>query len=459
VAPSGLLSAVSAGLGSWLRYGPLPLNEARRKTLTHPFVTKLAAAALALAAASTAHAAGPHGSPPPAPDCSAQPKIRYFGYAWNAQMGVMFANGGKQSAKDSLMCHHGVNLEITREDSNDNLAAQLVTFAQALKAGEAHPAKGAHFVTLMGDGSAAFLKGVNDTLSRLGPEYTAQVIAAVGFSRGEDKFMGPAAWKADPTRARGGLVAGVIRDGDWNIAMKWLGDHRIKNNPNEKVYDPDALNWVNANDYIEAAQKYVSGFCTDRENVKTRKMERHCVDAVVTWTPGDVTIAEQKGGLVSIVSTNENRTQMPCVVIGIKKWMGDNRKQVESMLAAMFAGGDAVQSSPESLKKAAAVSAQVYGEKDADYWMKYFHIQKVKDKTGAEVELGGSSVLDLDGNLRLFGLKSGSRNDFAQTYTVFGNIVKSQYPNLVPGFYPVAEILDTSFLKDMMNAPGGGKAQ
>ena len=76
-------------------------------------------------------------------------------------------------------------------------------------------------MAIMGDGGAAFLKGLNDTLSKLGPEYRAKVIGSVGYSRGEDKFMGPQQWKDNPQAAMGGVVTGYLRDGDWNIALKW----------------------------------------------------------------------------------------------------------------------------------------------------------------------------------------------------------------------------------------------
>ena len=44
---------------------------------------------------------------------------------------------------------------------------------------------------------------------------------------------------------------------------------------------------------------------------------------------------------------------------------------------------------------------------------------------------------------------------------MFGDIVKSQYPKLVPSYYPVAEILDASLVKELAAAGGasGGVAE
>jgi outer membrane protein OmpA-like peptidoglycan-associated protein len=350
------------------------------------------------------------------------------------------------------MCQHGVNLKLVREDNTDQMQAQMLTFAEALKRGEANPKNGAHFVAIMGDGSAQFLKGLDDKLVELGADYTAVVVGSAGYSRGEDKFMGPPAWRDNPQNARGGIVAGVLRDGDWNIALKWLGDNRIPNNPDETSYDPDALNWVNASDYVDAAKKYVSGYCAELRNVKTGKKERRCVDAVVTWTPGDVTVAEQKGGLVSIVSTKEYRSQMPNVIIGNKKWMREHRELTKGMLMAIFEAGDRIKSDDSAAREASAVSALVYKEKDAAYWYRYFTVQRVQDKKGIVVELGGSSVNNLADNEQLFGLAPGSINAYGATYTVFGNLVKSQYPTLLPAFYPVDQVTDLSYLRELSAA-------
>src|SRR5438067_3050469 len=103
-------------------------------------------------------------APGTAPGCTDKPDVRMLVWAWNAQMGLMFANGGPQATTGSLMCKEGVNLRLLRQDDSGKMQEALVAFAQELQGGAAHPTKGANFVAIMGDGSAQFLKGLNDTL-------------------------------------------------------------------------------------------------------------------------------------------------------------------------------------------------------------------------------------------------------------------------------------------------------
>ena len=243
------------------------------------------------------------------PGCGDQPEVRMLIWAWNAQQGLLFANGGARAVSDSLMCRQGVNLTLTRQDQVDQMQASLLKCAGELAAGAQDCKGGAHYVAIMGDGAGAFFAALNPQLAKVCPDCTAEVIGSAGYSRGEDKFMGPAAWKQTAAAAAGGLVAGYLRDGDWNIAMKWAGDNNVCNNPDETTYDPTCLNWVNASDYLDAAAKYVAGYCEDRPVVssgkRTGKTAHVCVNGVVTWTPGDVNVARGRGGLVSIASTKE----------------------------------------------------------------------------------------------------------------------------------------------------------
>lgn len=389
------------------------------------------------------------------PGCTDQPELRALVWAWNAQMGWMFANGGPRSTQGSLMCQHGVNLVFSRQDDAEQMKAELLKLATELHAGKRDPKDGAHFVAIMGDGSAQFFASLNPMLAKLGPEYHAAVVASAGYSRGEDKFMGLPQWKQNAESARGAYIAGYLKDGDWNIALKWAGDNGICNNPDEKSYDPNCLNWAGAKDYLDAAQKYVAGYCADLPvKGKPGQTTHACVNGVVTWTPGDVMVAEKRGGLVNIASTKEYASQMPNVIIGVEPFMSQHRKQVEGMIAAILEGGKAVKSSRAALERGAEVSDQVYQEKDTgkDYWLRYFAGQTQRDRQGLSVELGGSKVNDLGDNVVLFGLKPGYANAFEATYTTFGNIVHSQYPSDVPSFPAASAVLDTSYLRHVLDA-------
>ena len=390
------------------------------------------------------------------PGCDDRPEVRMLIWAWNAQQGLLFATGGAQSVEHSLMCKHGVNLKLARQDAVDQMQAELVKCATELGAGHSDCASGAHYVAIMGDGAAAFFAALQPQLAKACPDCTAEIVGSAGYSRGEDKFMGLAAWKQEPSSAAGGLVAGYLRDGDWNIAMKWAGDNNVCNNPDETTYDAGCLNWVNASDYIDAAAKYVAGYCEDRpiavRGKRTGETARVCVNGVVTWTPGDVDVAEKRGGLVSIASTKDYIYQMPNVLIGIHRWNHAHRDQVVGLLGAMTEGGQQVKQSPAARLRAAEISAAVYKEKDAAYWSKYFDVVTERDAKGERVELGGSAVNNLADNLHLFGVSehaSVNASIFGATYRVFGDIVVHYYPSLVPSYPVVDRVVDTSYLEEL----------
>lgn len=390
---------------------------------------------------------------------SGTPCINRDLWEWNAQMGEIYAVGGKTTHAGSLMAKKGLCVHLNHQDSTDKNRENLIKFAQILATGNPQPDDGATFVGIMGDGAGQFLAATNPVLSKLGPEYQAKIVASFGFSRGEDKFMAPPVCANAQTKeerqanCKGLLVAGVLKDGDWNIAMKFAHDNDIANNPDPTTYDPNALNWVNPTDYIDAGNKYISGYCETRDTVKnghkTGDKAKHCVDSVVTWTPGDVNIAEKRGGLQTVVSTKEYSMQMPHVLIGIDKWMTDNRKLVDAYIDASLEGGRQVQVSDAALDAAAVASADAYADQDAVYWKLYYRGITKPDAKGLSVSLGGSKVNNLPENLRLFGLERGFANAFSATYTRFGNIVIQQYPKDVTSIPGAADVLDTSYLQDV----------
>ncbi|RYZ23564.1 MAG: OmpA family protein [Chitinophagaceae bacterium] len=373
--------------------------------------------------------------------------------AWNSQFSGMYANGGARTTKGSLFDKAHVDVTYVRQDDCNKQMADLVKFAQSYKDNPATPGV---LITFMGDGMPAFMTALAKELEPLGPEYQPIILPlAHGKSYGEDQVMGPLSWKQDPKNAIGRSVAGVLRDGDINILLKWAGDNGIRVNPDETTWDRNAINLVAASDFLDAPAKYIAGYTEKRKLVEnghtTGKDTVVGVDGVATWTPGDVNVATKKGGLVTIASTKQYGAQMPNQTIAIKKWAYDHRTDVENMIIALAQAGDQVRSFADAKAFAARVSAEVYNEQDAAYWLKYYNGVEEKDMQGNKVTLGGSMVFNLADMANTYGLGDDRVDRYKAVYNTFGNLMVKMYPQLMPTFLPYEKAVDKSFLFSVLS--------
>lgn len=371
---------------------------------------------------------------------------------WNATMGMHFANGDVTTSSDSLMAKHGVKATLVLQDMYDQMLAEQIKFAQQVKAGVAQPTEGAAFVVIMGDGYPAYITGAQEALGKLGQQL--EVVAALGYSRGEDKCMLPTEVKANPQKARGSLIGGVKGDGDINICLKWAADNGIPINPDGTTYDPEAMNFAYVDSFIKADDNLIAGFTEKRAVVKAGKKtgETRAVtqNGTATWTPGDVKVAKMKGGMVAVASTKEYMWQMPATLIGNKQWMAQNREYVENFIAAALEGGEQVRSNDAALTKGSQVSAKVYAQETPDFWKKYYKGVVETDKSGAAIHLGGSIANGLGDNAFLFGL-NGNDNLYKRVYTVFGNLQSKLYPDLLPKVIDYNTVVNTTYLQSLLN--------
>ena len=373
-------------------------------------------------------------------------------WEWNAMFSLIYANGGADTTKGSLMEKNGVNLTLHREDSNTQMGNDLIDCAKQLHDGEKTCSKGAEAIVVMGDSCGQWLSNLNPQLKKLGPEYQAVIIGAVGRSNGEDALLGPAEWKSNPQSMKGKTIVGVIRDGDWNIALNYEGSNGLKNNPDLKTWDPDAVNWIAApdEDYIKAVTDvFIPNRCEDRKVVQdgrpTGETKNVCPDGVVTWTPGDEQAVHGRPGTTKIVSSHEYASQMPAVILGIKKFFNDNRDEISGLLAASFQAADQVKAFDAVRRKAGDISAKIYNDQNGDYWYKYY--AGLRDPKSGQM-LGGSAVFGLEDNVNYFGLDGKHNNNMRATYETFGKIATQNYPllfkdNPIP---PYKEAVDTSFI-------------
>ena len=375
-------------------------------------------------------------------------QITWERMAWNSQFSGMYANGGVRTTKGSLFDKSHLDVTYIRQDDCNKQMADLVKFANDYKSNTNAPGV---LITFMGDGMPAFMTSLAKELEPLGPEYQPIIIPVThGKSYGEDQVMGPQSWKQDPRNAVGKCVAGVLRDGDLNILLKWAGDNGLKVNPDETTYDGNAINIIAANDFLDAPNKYITGYSEKRKlivNGKTTGTDTTVgVDAVATWTPGDVNVATKKGGLVTIASTRQYASQMSNQTIAIKKWAYDHRTDIENMIIALAQAGDQVRSFNEAKQFAAEISTKLYQEQNAAYWLKYFNGVEEKDIQGLKVTLGGSAVFNLSDMANTYGLGDDKVDRYKAVYNTFGNLMVKMYPSIMPSFLPYEKAVDKSFL-------------
>jgi OmpA-OmpF porin, OOP family len=371
--------------------------------------------------------------------------------AWNSQFALMYANGGEKTTKGSLIDKAKLQIELLRQDDCNKSMADIVKFANDYKNDPNTPGV---FASFMGDGMPAFFAALVKELAPLGPDYQPIAFYAMGKSYGEDQVMGPANWKMDPQNAKGKTCACVLRDGDMNILLKWAGDNSIKVNPDETTYDKNAINLISANDFLDAPNKYITGYKEARKIViNGKKINRDTtvgVDAIATWTPGDVNVAQKKGGLVTIASTKQYSAQMPNITITIKKYAYDHRSDIENLIVALAQAGDQVRSFTEAKKFASEVSAKVYNEQTGEYWLKYYNGIEEKDIQGLNVKLGGSMAFNLADAAAMFGLGSDKIDRYKMVYTTFGDILSKMYPELLSKYPEYNTIVDKSFLQSIV---------
>ncbi len=396
--------------------------------------------------------------------------IRLGHWTWNTHQSWAYANKGKETKADSLFAKNGITLQFIRMEEIPIQVASLAQFAKSFKSGQKNPGSGVHFFTIMGDAGGLVMNMANNALKDIDSDYEAEIIGFGGFSAGEDKFMGLPEWKTNPQSARGGLVTGVKADGDWNVMIFWCAQNKVPFNSDKKYYDPNALNFLNVGSYIKAAEFYIANkpvefiFKSDGKDYKGKPIKEGdkgfvAINGVVTWTPGDKNIADQRGGLVSIASTKEYSNQMPQYIVGLKQWNRQNKGIVTKMLASIYQASDKINHGNVLLKarkvrarsagdirwEAAKYAKEIFGSESQDYWYKYFNIVKVRDKKGLTVEIGGSSVSNLPRNIKFFGLDGGV-NIGKIVYNRFAKLAMHYYPEVLKGYPKWEKVFNPEYL-------------
>jgi OmpA-OmpF porin, OOP family len=401
-------------------------------------------------------------------EVASKPLVRISGYAWNAQSGIIAANGGPRTTKGSIMEKNGVNLEILREDWLTELRNKQMKFIEEFDKGNANPTEGVMGLMIMGDGAPYYISSAQQALKdKYGDKYHLQIVGSIGLSYGEDKLIGPISWKKDPKSMKGALVSAVIGDGDWVVAVNYASANGLKINPDPSTYDPEAVNFLAAenDDYIEASKVLIKSqlenYSIELKEVKdgklTGKKISKKVDGCATWTPGDKMVFDALTGFTDIVSTKEFNNQMSTVLIVVKEWADKNQEVITNIMKSSFVASNQIKQFEDWKKKAAECVAKTFNLENADYWYKMFIGQKAI-KNGIEYNMGGSRVFNYADAMQYYGITDGV-NRYKAVYDQVSNYLAELNPagfnQSVKRIVPYEEAVNLFYLKNINDIESG----
>ncbi len=396
---------------------------------------------------------------------SGKPLVRIAGYAWNAQSGLLVANGGPKTTQGSLMEKNGVNLQIIRQDWLSELRNMQMKFVEEFDKGAAFPTsdKSVFGITIMGDGAPFYISSAQKALDeKYGKgKYHLQVFGAIGMSYGEDKLIGPPNWKSDPKSMKGSVISAVLGDGDWVTTVNYCFANGLKVNPDPSTYDADAVNiYASENDdYIKSAEELIksqtTGWTVSLKEVSngklTGKSVNRKIDGCATWTPGDKTVFDKLSGFQDIVSTKEFNNQMPCVLIGLKEWATKNPEIVSNILKSTLTASNQMKNHEDWKVRASQAVADTYQMETPEYWYKMFKGEQAT-KNGITYNMGGSKVFNYADGMQYFGMADGV-NRYKSVYNSVSGYLTELNPfgfnENVGAVVPYDEAVNLFFLKNI----------
>ncbi|GAO42118.1 OmpA family protein [Flavihumibacter petaseus] len=394
---------------------------------------------------------------------SNKPLVRIAGYAWNAQSGIIVANGGPKTTKGSMMEKNGLNVEIIRQDWLSELRNQQMKFIESYDQGNSFPKDGVAGIMIMGDGVPFYISSAQQALDdKYGAgKYQLQVIGAVGLSYGEDKLIGPPSWKMNPQSMKGSLVSAVIGDGDWVTTVNYAAANGLKINPDPSTYDAEAVNFIaSANDdYIESAKELIKsqkeGWTVSLKEVKNGKLTGKSinkkVDGCATWTPGDKMVFDALTGFTDVVSTKEFNNQMATSIIVLKQWAEQNKETVINLLKSSYAASNQMKLYDSWRHRASESTAKSFAMETPSYWYDMFKGQS-GEKSGISFNMGGSRVFNQADANQYYGITDGT-NRYKAVYDQVSKYLKDLNPagfnQNVKKIVPYEEAVNLSFLKQV----------